>query len=124
MVVDPRRDVNSNFPFLYKFPGSFVTLFIFLMKKFLISIPRTSFIFLSMNLLPFNNLPPHKPRSFVPANIDLSDWNQIAPLYDKLEARVATWKCTGCVEQWLLDWSELGAALDQDHSERYIAMTC
>src|SRR5579871_4265017 len=90
----------------------------------MISIPRTSFMFLSMNLLPFTNLPPYKKRSFVPASIDLSDWNKIAPLYDQLEGRVAKWKCAGCVEEWLLDWSELGAALDQDHAERYIAMTC
>jgi oligoendopeptidase F len=77
-----------------------------------------------MNLLPFENLPPFKPRTFVPAKMDWGDWNQIAPLYDELEARVATWKCEGCVERWLLDWSELNAALDQDHAERYIAMTC
>src|SRR5580658_7370571 len=77
-----------------------------------------------MNLLPFENLPAYKPRNFVPAKMNWDDWGQIAPLYDRLEARVATWKCAGCVESWLLDWSELSAALDQDHSERYIAMTC
>src|SRR6202042_618310 len=87
-------------------------------------IPRSWFIFTPMNLLPFENLPPFKARTFVPAKIDLGDWKQIAPLYDQLEARVATWKCAGCVEEWLLDWSELNAAIDQDHAERYIAMTC
>ena len=77
-----------------------------------------------MNLLPFENLPAFKARTFVPANLDCGDWDQIAPLYDQLEARVATWKCDGCVEQWLLDWSELSAALDEEASRRYIAMTC
>ena len=28
------------------------------------------------------------------------------------------------LEQWLLDWSELNAALDEEASRRYIAMTC
>ena len=77
-----------------------------------------------MNLLPFENLPAAKPRSFVPAKVDWSDWNQIAPLYDQLEARAAACKTPADLERWLLDWSELGAALDQDSSERYIAMTC
>ncbi|HZV36559.1 MAG TPA: M3 family oligoendopeptidase [Verrucomicrobiae bacterium] len=77
-----------------------------------------------MNLLPFENLPAYKPRNFVPTNVDWGDWNQIAPLYDKLEARAAQCKTVPELEQWLLDWSELNAALDQDQSERYIAMTC
>lgn len=77
-----------------------------------------------MNLLPFENLPAFKPRSFVPQNMDWSDWNQIAPLYDQLETRAAACKTVADLERWLLDWSELNAAIDQDHSERYIAMTC
>ena len=28
------------------------------------------------------------------------------------------------LERWLLDWSELSAALDEESSQRYIAMTC
>ena len=28
------------------------------------------------------------------------------------------------LERWLLDWSELNAALDEESSRRYIAMTC
>jgi len=77
-----------------------------------------------MNLLPFENLTPYKPRSFVPANIDWGDWNQIAPLYDRLESRAAECKTPPALEQWLFDWSELNAAIDQNHSELYIAMTC
>jgi oligoendopeptidase F len=77
-----------------------------------------------MNLLPFQNLPVAKPRRFVPASVDWSDWSQISPLYDQLEARAAACKTVADFEQWLLDWSELDAALDQDSSERYIAMTC
>jgi oligoendopeptidase F len=77
-----------------------------------------------MNLLPFEKLPAYKTRAFVPANVDWGDWNQIAPLYDQLESRAAACKSVADLERWLLDWSELDAALDQDGSERYIAMTC
>jgi oligoendopeptidase F len=62
-------------------------------------------------------LPPYRPRKFVPATIDLGDWAQIAPLFDRLERLPAN------REQWLADWSELGAALDEEACRRYIAMT-
>ncbi|HEX4264736.1 MAG TPA: M3 family oligoendopeptidase [Verrucomicrobiae bacterium] len=77
-----------------------------------------------MNLLPFDSLPVHKPRRFVPEQIDLGDWAQIAPLLDQLQSRAAQCKTTADLEQWLLDWSELNAALDEESSKRYIAMTC
>jgi oligoendopeptidase F len=77
-----------------------------------------------MNLLPFGSLPAHKPRRFLPGEIDLGSWVQIAPLFDKLEARVAECKTAGDLENWLVDWSELSAALDEESSRRYIAMTC
>jgi len=77
-----------------------------------------------MNLLPFESLPAYKPRTFVPATLDCGDWNQIAPLFDILEKRAGECTTLAQFEQWLLDWSELGAAIDQDHSQRYIAMTC
>ncbi|MCL4787111.1 MAG: M3 family oligoendopeptidase [Verrucomicrobia bacterium] len=77
-----------------------------------------------MNLLPFGNLPAYKPRRFVPAQINLGEWTQIEPLFDLLEARAP--QCAGVpeLERWLLDWSELNAALDEEASRRYIAMTC
>jgi len=34
-----------------------------------------------MKLLPFENLPLHTPRRFVPAQIDPGAWRQIEPLY-------------------------------------------
>ncbi len=77
-----------------------------------------------MNLLPFKNLPVHKPRTFVPQTINLGDWAQIAPLFGQLEARAALAKTVADLERWLLDWSELSAALDEEASRRYIAMTC
>jgi oligoendopeptidase F len=77
-----------------------------------------------MNLLPFGKLSPAKPRTFVPPTIDLGDWPQIAPLFDQLETRAAQAKSAAELEKWLLDWSELSAALDEEASRRNIAMTC
>ena len=77
-----------------------------------------------MNLLPFGKLPPAKPRSFVPSTLDLGDWPQIAPLFDRLEASIAQAKSVADLEKWLLDWSELSAALDEEGSRRNITMTC
>src|ERR1017187_1639134 len=77
-----------------------------------------------MNILPFGKLAAHRPRTFVPQNLDLGDWPQIAPLFDQLERRAVEATNAAALEQWLLDWSELNAALDEEASRRYIAMTC
>ena len=60
-----------------------------------------------MNLLPFDSLPAHKPRRFLPE-----------------QSRAAECKTIADLEKWVLDWSELSAALDEESSKRYIAMTC
>jgi len=78
----------------------------------------------SMNLLPFGQLPAFAPRQFVPAQITLGDWKQLAPLFDTLESRAPACQTVAGLEQWLLDWGELSAALDEESSRRYIAMTC
>ena len=77
-----------------------------------------------MSLLPFGKLAAHQPRTFVPQNLDLGDWPQITPLFDQLETHAANCKTAAELERWLLDWSELCAALDEEASRRYIAMTC
>lgn len=77
-----------------------------------------------MNLLPFGKLAPAKARAFVPQDLDLGDWPQIAPWFDQLEARAARCRSAAELERWLMDWSELTAALDEEASRRYIAMTC
>ena len=77
-----------------------------------------------MNLLPFEPQPPYRPRVFVPEKCDLGDWNQIEPLFDKLEAAAASARTPTELERWLLDGGELTAALDEESSRRYIAMTC
>jgi oligoendopeptidase F len=77
-----------------------------------------------MNLLPFGKLTAAKPRRFVPASINLGEWPQIAPLFVELESRAARAGSAAELEQWLFDWSELSAALDEESTRRYIAMTC
>ena len=77
-----------------------------------------------MDLLPFDALPAHKPRCFVPLEIDLGDWVRIAPLFDQLESRAQACTNAADLERWLLDWSELSAAIEEESSKRYIAMTC
>ena len=77
-----------------------------------------------MSLLPFGKLAAHRPRTFVPENIDLGDWPQIAPLFNQLEVRAAQAITVAELERWLIDWSELCAALDEEASRRYITMTC
>jgi oligoendopeptidase F len=77
-----------------------------------------------MNLLPFEPQPPYRPRAFVPGKIDLGDWNQVAPLFDKLEAAAASAHTPAELERWLLDGGELTAALEEESTRRYIAMTC
>ncbi|MEP6667680.1 MAG: M3 family oligoendopeptidase [Chthoniobacter sp.] len=77
-----------------------------------------------MSSLPFGDLPVGKPRAFVPAEIDLGDWAQIAPLFDRLEMLGEQCAAISELERWLIHWSELSAALEEESSRRYIAMTC
>jgi oligoendopeptidase F len=77
-----------------------------------------------MSLLPFDNLPAHRARRFVPKTVNLGDWAHISPLFDELERRAPGCKTVAELERWLLDSSELSAALDEESSKRYIAMTC
>jgi len=77
-----------------------------------------------MNLLPFGVLPAHTPRRFVPATINLGNWVEIAPLFDALEQKLTSGQSVAELESALLDWSELSAAIDEEGSKRYIAMTC
>src|SRR5581483_7065578 len=66
----------------------------------------------------------YRPRRFVPQQIELGAWDQVAPLFDQLEARLRPQTDAAELESWLLDWSEVSAALDEEAARRYIAMTC
>src|SRR5689334_346733 len=77
-----------------------------------------------MDLLPFGELKPYRSRTFVPLEIDFGKWEEIAPLFEKLSSASAKCSRSTELEKWLLHWSELSAALDEESSKRYIAMTC
>ncbi|MBN9693965.1 MAG: M3 family oligoendopeptidase [Verrucomicrobia bacterium] len=77
-----------------------------------------------MSLLPFGDLPAYAPRRFLPAALDLGDWCQIAPWFDRLESRLPAAQTVPELEQWILDSGELSAALEEEGAKRYIAMTC
>lgn len=76
-----------------------------------------------MSLLPFGELP-RPARRFLPARLDLGDWAQIEPWFDRLEANLDGCSTAAAFEGWLLDWGELSAAVDQEGALRHIAMTC
>ena len=61
-------------------------------------------------------------RTFVPETADMGDWTQIEPLFNQLLEREI--RSPKELDQWLLDHSELAACLSEEHSRRYIAMTC
>jgi oligoendopeptidase F len=77
-----------------------------------------------MSLLPFGSLPAYAPRTFVPEQIDLGDWARVAPLFDRLDSQAKEATTVENVERWMQNWGELSAALDEEGSRRYIAMTC
>ncbi len=77
-----------------------------------------------MSLLPFGELPAYAPRRFVPAGLDLGEWAAVEPLFASLEQRVGDCRTGAEFEQWILDVGELAAALEEEGSKRYIAMTC
>ncbi|MBG87759.1 MAG: peptidase M3 [Verrucomicrobiales bacterium] len=77
-----------------------------------------------MSLLPFGKLPAFRERQFVPADVDLGSWDAIEPLFDRLERVSAEGQSVEDLERWIGNWSELSAAIDEEDSRRYIAMTC
>jgi len=56
--------------------------------------------------------------------LDLGDWNAIDPVFGQLEVRMGACQSAADLESWLLEVNELSAALDEEGSKRYIAMTC
>jgi oligoendopeptidase F len=67
-------------------------------------------------------LPAYQKRVFVPENADLTDVDTVAGLYKKLETKpIASLQE---LEHWLMERSELDAALSQAGSILYIRMTC
>lgn len=59
--------------------------------------------------------------AFVPAEIDATRWDNLQPLYQALLDR--TLRCQNCLEQLLLDRSELDATASEAQANLYINMT-
>ena len=77
-----------------------------------------------MSRLPFGELAPFRARRFVPKIVDLGDWKQIEPLFDRLDTMASESRTVEALEAWILAWGELSAAIDEESSRRHIAMTC
>lgn len=61
-------------------------------------------------------------RSFLPKNVDLGDPVSVKALFDRLD--VAPTSSVSELEAFLMEWSELSAALNEEEAIRYIEMTC
>jgi oligoendopeptidase F len=62
------------------------------------------------------------PRQWLPAEVELTTWEQIEPWYRRLLERPIG--SPEELERWLFDAGELNAAVGQEGVRRYIAMTC
>ena len=62
-----------------------------------------------------------KIRTYIPETLNV-DWPSIEPIFKELQARDIN--SVSELEKWLLDRSELEAALEEDFAWRYIRMTC
>ena len=62
------------------------------------------------------------PRTFVPQNLDPSDFGQLEPLYRQLLGRPLNSVLDA--QQWLADLSELTAVVDDYGARRYIDKSC
>ena len=62
------------------------------------------------------------PRSFVAADDQLASWAGIEPYFDKLAER--SLESPDDVVQWLDDFSELVACIDEIGTDRHVKMTC
>ena len=62
------------------------------------------------------------PRRFVPVDADMGDWAQIEPLGRRLLEGAPD--SPGALERWLENISELKAAIGEERTRRYVAMTC
>lgn len=62
------------------------------------------------------------PRSFLPADYKVTDWNSLEPYFRELAERSLNSKAD--LSQWLQDLSELEAVVSEDACWRQIKMTC
>jgi oligoendopeptidase F len=73
-------------------------------------------------LLGLNDLPKYQKRRFVPDTARLTDAKEVVALYEELYKRLI--RSAKDLEDWIIDRSELDAAVNQEGSIIYIRMTC
>ena len=61
-------------------------------------------------------------RQFVKPGEELADWSLIEPYCTQLQS--AKIESPTQMNEWLLDWSELSACVDEAGTDRYVRMTC
>ena len=93
-------------------------------RNLAVELPLKLVIFAAWPFYPLVPFRPIGPRSFVPEVFDAGRWEEIAPCFDRLDERIKECRTGADLEQWLRDWSELSAILDEEGARRYIAMTC
>lgn len=62
------------------------------------------------------------PRQFLPEDLVVSGWEKIEPYFTDLQGRAIG--SAAELERWLVDVSELSAAVEEEEAVRYIRMTC
>ena len=67
-------------------------------------------------------IPEKKPRTFLPEDFKITDWEAVRPYYDDLLGREVN--SSEELKQWFRDRSELEAVLSENLAWRYIRMTC
>lgn len=66
---------------------------------------------------------PFVPRRFVPITVDISDLQQLSPLFEQLESKLQQAQTVSDLQQWLDDAGEFFGVIDEEGSLRYIQMT-
>lgn len=77
-----------------------------------------------MTTLRFAELQPFAKRRFLPPELELRSWESIEPWFNQLALAAGRCETAAELEGWLLDWSEVKAAVQEETARRYIAMTC
>lgn len=73
-------------------------------------------------MIDWNRIEIEFPRRFVSAGVELNRWEIIEPYFRELEERSI--KSVEELSRWILDLSELDSCIDEEQTERYVAMTC
>ena len=70
----------------------------------------------------FEKISIHTPRQFVPTELNPGEWPSLEPLFDQLEQQLTDASDAAQLEQAILNWEELSAALAEEGSKRYICL--